>query len=248
MKLGTAQLMEEIGRNRILLMIVAVVSLIAAGAIGVLYVQRNLVRRLTSIGDTMRRLSSGETEITVASVGDRDEIGDMARAVVVFQDDARERIRLEGQTVEQRRQAEEERRRNEEAQRQAAAEQAQVVELLADGLKRLSAGDLTCRLGDGFSDSYRQIKDDFNAAVSGLQETIDAIAAAGREVANAAAEISTSTTDLSQRTEQQAASLEETSASLEEMATIVKKSSDNVRQAHQFATETHDVAIAAARW
>ena len=39
-------------------------------------------------------------------------------AVVVFQDDARERIRLEGQTVEQRRQAEEERRRNEEIQRQ----------------------------------------------------------------------------------------------------------------------------------
>jgi methyl-accepting chemotaxis protein len=242
MKVGTAQLMDELGRNRILLMIVAVISLIAAGAIGVLYVQRNLIRRLTSIGDTMRRLSSGETEITVGSVGDRDEIGDMARAVVVFQDDARERIRLEGQTVEQRRQAEEERRRNEEAQQQAAAEQAQVVELLADGLKRLSAGDLTCRLDDGFSESYRQIKDDFNAAVSGLQETIDAIAAAGHEVANAAAEISTSTTDLSQRTEQQAATLEETSASLEEMATVVKKSSDNVRQAHQFATETHDVA------
>jgi len=118
-----------------------VVSLIAAGVIGVFYVQRNLVRRLTSIGDTMRRLSSGETDVVVGSLGDRDEIGDMARAVVVFQDGAVERIRLEGQTVEQRKQAEDARRKNEEAQRQAAAEQAQVVQLLADGLKRLSAGD-----------------------------------------------------------------------------------------------------------
>jgi methyl-accepting chemotaxis protein len=242
MSLGTAQLVGELGRNRILLMIVAVVSLIAAGAIGVLYVQRSLIRRLTSIGDTMRRLSSGEIEVAIPSVGDRDEIGEMARAVVVFQDDARERIRLEGQTVAQRRQADEERRRNEEIQRQAAAEQAQVVELLANGLKRLSAGDLTCHLDDGFSDSYRQIKDDFNAAVAGLQETINAIAGAAREVASAAAEISSSTTDLSRRTEQQAASLEQTSASLEEMATIVKTSSDNVRQAHQLATETHGVA------
>jgi methyl-accepting chemotaxis protein len=242
MQSGAAQLMQELGRNRILLLIVAVVSLIAAGAIGVLYVQRNLIRRLTSIGDTMRRLSSGETGIVVGSVGDRDEIGDMARAVVVFQDGAVERIRLEGQTVEQRRQVEETRRKNEEAQRQAAAEQAQVVQLLADGLKRLSAGDLTFRLDGGFSDSYRQIRDDFNAAIAGLQETINAIAAAAREVANAAAEISTSTTDLSQRTEEQAASLEETSASLEQIAVIVRKNAENAQQANQFSTETHDVA------
>src|SRR5262249_32044764 len=159
---------------------------------GVFYVQRNLIRRLTSIGDTMRRLSAGETEITVASVGDRGGIGDMAGAVVVFQDGARGRIRLGGHTGEQRRPAGAERRRNEELQRPAAAEQAQVAARLADGLKRLSAGDLTCRLDDGFSESYRQIKDDFNVAVAGLQETINAIAGAAREVANAAAEISTS--------------------------------------------------------
>jgi methyl-accepting chemotaxis protein len=65
-------------------MIVAAVSLLVAGAIGVFYVQRRLVRRLTSVGDAMRRLSSGDTETTVPAAADRDEIGEMARSLEVF--------------------------------------------------------------------------------------------------------------------------------------------------------------------
>ena len=67
-----------------LLMIVAAISLLVAGAIGVFYVQRRLVRRLTSVGDAMRRLSSGETDTTVPAAADRDEIGEMARSLEVF--------------------------------------------------------------------------------------------------------------------------------------------------------------------
>jgi methyl-accepting chemotaxis protein len=84
MKRGAAVLMEELDRNRMLLLIVTLASLLAAGAIGLFYVQRRLIRRLTAIGDVMRRLSSGETGVSVPAVADRDEIGDMARAVEVF--------------------------------------------------------------------------------------------------------------------------------------------------------------------
>ena len=48
MKQGTAQLIDDLGRNRTLLVIVAIASLLAAAGIGVFYVQRRLVRRLTS--------------------------------------------------------------------------------------------------------------------------------------------------------------------------------------------------------
>ena len=48
------------------------------------YVQRRLVRRLTSVGDAMRRLSSGDTDMTVPAAADRDEIGEMARSLEVF--------------------------------------------------------------------------------------------------------------------------------------------------------------------
>jgi methyl-accepting chemotaxis protein len=84
MNRGASQLMEDLGRNRTLLLFVAVGSLLAAGAIGFFYVQRRLVRRLTSVGDAMRRLSSGETDMLVPAANDRDEIGEMARSLEVF--------------------------------------------------------------------------------------------------------------------------------------------------------------------
>ena len=84
MKQGTSRLIDDLGRNRALLLAVAIVSLFAAAAIGVFYVQRRLVRRLTSVGDAMRRLSSGETDVAVPAAADRDEIGEMARSLEVF--------------------------------------------------------------------------------------------------------------------------------------------------------------------
>ncbi len=84
MKSGSAQLLADLSRNRTLLLIVAATSVLAAGAIGIFYVQRRLVRRLIKIGDAMRRLSSGETDLKVPAAGDRDEIGEMARSLEVF--------------------------------------------------------------------------------------------------------------------------------------------------------------------
>ena len=116
------------------------------------------------------------------------------------------------------------------------------MRMLGDGLGRLSEGDLTVRLDDGFSDSYRQIKDDFNMAMERLQATIQAIALATGEVSNAAAEISAATSDLSQRTEEQAASLEETSASMEQISTTVKQNAQNAQHANALTQTTHQVA------
>src|SRR2546423_15476553 len=84
MQRGSIKLVEDLSRNRMLLLIVAGISLLVAGAIGVFYVQRRLVRRLTSVGEAMRRLSSGETDLSVPAAADRDEIGEMARSLEVF--------------------------------------------------------------------------------------------------------------------------------------------------------------------
>src|SRR6202030_851384 len=70
MKRGTAQLIENLDSNRTLLFIVAVASIVSAGGICVFYVRRKLIRRLTSIGDAMRHLSCGETDLAVPAIGD----------------------------------------------------------------------------------------------------------------------------------------------------------------------------------
>jgi methyl-accepting chemotaxis protein len=214
-----------------------VVGLFLAWLIG-----RGISKPVMSLTSTMEALARGDLQTEVVGSDRGDELGQMAKAVTVFREAGLEKIRLEGQTTEQRREAEEERRRNAEAQAKAAEEQARVVQLLAEGLKNLSEGDLTFRLTDGFSEQYQQIRDDFNTAISGLQETIEAIVSATREVAGASGEISGGTADLSQRTEEQAASLEETSASMEQISVTVKKNAENAQQASEFAVGTRQVA------
>jgi len=242
MKSGTSMLLEELAHNRMVLVAVALLSLLAAGAIAYFYVQRSLIRRLMALGDTMRRLSSGENDVAVPAVEDRDELGEMARAVLVFRDAAVEKERLEAQAAENRRLAEEERARNEAARAEAARQVAQVVDGLGRGLERLAQGDLTYRVRDNWAEEYRKIQDDFNGAIDQLHETLKAIADSTREVSNAASEISSSTTDLSQRTEEQAASLEETSASMEEISATVKKNAENAQHANALTKETWGIA------
>jgi len=206
------------------------------------FIGRGITRPIVSLTSAMEELAGGNLATEVAGNGRADELGQMAKAVLVFRDAGLEKVRLEGESAEQRREAEAERRRNAEAQTKAAEEQARVVASLARGLKSLSDGDLTFRLTDGFSDTYKQVRDDFNTAVAQLRATIEAIATAAREVAGASAEISGGTTDLSQRTEEQSASLEETSAALEEISATVKKNAESAQQANTFAVGTREVA------
>jgi methyl-accepting chemotaxis protein len=242
MRLGITQLTGQLDYNRTLLILAAVLSLAVSGAIAVLYVQRNLIRRLYSIRDAMRRLSSGDTGLDVPAVRDQDEIGEMARAVLVFRDRAVEKERIENEAAEQRRASAQAQAMAAEEQRKTSEEQTRVVRALNAGLGRLSGGDLTFRLTDEFPDAYEEIKDEFNLTITRLQETIEALSRATNEVSHASTEISASATDLSQRTEEQAASLEQTSASLQDISATVKRNAANAQQANASATSARDKA------
>jgi methyl-accepting chemotaxis protein len=121
MNQANVQLMEDLNRNRTLLSIVAVISVVVAAGIGVFYVQRRLIRRLTSMGDAMRLLSSGETDMAVPGAGDHDEIGEMAGSLEVFR----------AGEIERRRFAERERAEQTAHQERAAAVERMIAEFRA---------------------------------------------------------------------------------------------------------------------
>jgi methyl-accepting chemotaxis protein len=236
------------------LLITIMVIMIVVGCAASLLISRGISRPVMGIAKAIKRMAEGDFDTALPGLGRKDEIGEIAAAVEGIKVVAVEKARIEAEqaAARQAREAEELARQQKleaEIEAKAAAErakaaeeQSQVLQRLAAGLKSLSDGDLTVTLDEGFSDEYRQIKDDFNAAVGRLHETISSITAISREVSSATAEISTSTTDLSQRTEEQAASLEETSASMEEIASIVKKNAENAQQANQSAAATRAVA------
>jgi methyl-accepting chemotaxis protein len=221
-----------------------------------LYLGRNISRPIILMVRAMQRLSAGDVDSDPPKVDRNDELGEMAEALAVLREAAKEKMRLERETAEQRQQAEAQRQRAErdrqrhsdeqtraaEERAQAADEQRQVIALLAGGLKSLADGNLTTRLNDGLTADYQRIRDDFNGALGRLQETVRDIAAAAHEVAGATGEISASTNDLSQRTEEQAATLEQTSAALEEISATVKKNAENARAANKSVDSAFDLA------
>ena len=217
-------------------------GLLAVTGAVVAIVVLSITRPVGQLVDTMGALAKGQNDIEVPGAERGDELGHMARAVLIFRDAAVEKDRLEAESADQQKASEVERQRNEAARAAAAAQVKHVVDAVGEGLEQLAKGALTYRITDEFADEYKKVQGDFNAAIAQLQETIGSIVTSVREVSNAAAEISTSTTDLSQRTEEQAASLEETSASMEEISATVKQNAENAQQANQFAVGTREVA------
>jgi len=206
-------------------------------------VSRRVTAPLRNIQGAMLKLADGDFSVVLPGLDRKDEIGNVANSVERFKVIALEKARAEADETLKRQKAEAEMQAQAAEERaRAADEQARAMRMLGDGLGRLSEGDLTVRLDDGFSESYAQIKEDFNTAMERLQSTIQAIAMATGEVSNAAAEISASTTDLSQRTEEQAASLEETSASMEQISATVKQNAQNAQHANSLTQSTHQIA------
>ncbi|MBI4275775.1 MAG: HAMP domain-containing protein [Rhizobiales bacterium] len=192
---------------------------------------RSVTRPLRSLADDLAALSQNNNDIEIQGTARRDEIGQMARSVVVLRDAAMEKLRLEGLTAEQRKTAEEERLRNAEAAKKATEEQAAIVGAIGAGLAKLSHGDLTSRVEAAFPPAYQQLKDDFNAAMGQLQETMLTIVHAVNEIHSGTSEFSQATDNLSKRTEQQAASLEETAAAVDEITATVRKTADGANHA-----------------
>jgi methyl-accepting chemotaxis protein len=90
----TSSLAETLSRGRVLLLVVAFVSIFASIGVGTVYVQQRLVKRLLSINNAIRRLAAGDSETGLPSIATNDEMGEMARALQVLQAGEIERRKL----------------------------------------------------------------------------------------------------------------------------------------------------------
>lgn len=218
-------------------MIILILGIIVVISSAYLLVNNYIVIPMGKLGSIMGRLSGGDFSVRVPETDRQDEIGKMARTVLVFQDTGLEKQNLEQSAKKAAEEIEAERARNEAARAETAATQALVVENLAHGLERLSAGDLMFRITNSFSSDYEKLRIDFNHAMDVLQETMEKIAENSNSVRSSAGEITQSADDLSRRTEQQAASLEQTAAALDEITATVRKASDGSNEARTLVSE-----------
>ncbi|AMJ60842.1 methyl-accepting chemotaxis protein [Bosea sp. PAMC 26642] len=206
----------------------------------VILLSRRASGMLTSLSGTMNGLAAGDLNAEIAHQERSDEIGSMARSLVVFRDAALAKVemeadksRVEAQANTARDAADGERRRNEADRAEQSRIQESVVHALGNGLERLSEGDLTYRIDEPFSAEYAKLKDDFNGAIAKLQETMRQIATNTESMKAGSGEISQAADDLAGRTEQQASSVEETATALDELTATVRQTAESARQASQ---------------
>ncbi len=207
---------------------------VVIGLLLALLFTRSIGQPIVKLTRVMKALAAGDLTVTVANATHRNEIGEMAKAVLVFRDAAVEKARLEAEAAEQLRQTERERERNEESQRDAIIrERAIVADSVGSGLSKLAAKDLTYRMSSDIPDAYRKLQTDFNSAISQLEEALLNVSGSADTIHSGSREISVATDDLSRRTEQQAAQLEETAAALDEVTAAAKKAAESTVHARK---------------
>jgi methyl-accepting chemotaxis protein/methyl-accepting chemotaxis protein-2 (aspartate sensor receptor) len=102
-------------------------------------------------------------------------------------------------------------------------------------------GDLTARINTKRTDEIGDLALQFNAFVSRIDKTLQAVSTSTKSVHFASDEIAKGSQDLASRTEQAASSLQETSASMEEITATVAVTSDAATEANQLVLSTVDV-------
>jgi methyl-accepting chemotaxis protein len=199
----------------------------------VFFMRRTVSGLLSSLAGTMQRVAQGDHQTQIVGRGRADEIGQMAEALVTFNQAAIDKARLERAAEDQRQVLEAERHRKADLDQGAMEATRLVVESLGKALAALSQGDLTSYVAEAYSAEYEAIRENFNAAVAQLRDAMAVMATNTSSIKSGTNDISSAADDLSARTAQQAASLEETAAALEEITVTVKSTAEGADHARQ---------------
>jgi methyl-accepting chemotaxis protein len=193
---GAVQAQSDADSALRMLMIATVAGLLVIGGAAVAIVRSQIAGPLKALITTIAKLTDGHNDVEVAGTERRDEIGTMARALLVFRDAAIAKVAAETDKAA------------------ADATSQMVVEELGANLSSLSERDLTTRVTADFPGGFARLKSNFNDALENIQVAIRQVGESAANIRTGSAEIAQASEDLARRTESNAASLEETSAAL----------------------------------
>ena len=221
---------------------VLAVIFLAGIVAAMMIVSRGITGPIERLRNRMLTLADGETSTEIDGLARKDELGQMAKAVAVFRDNALDRARLEREADANRSLSEKERiERDTQRAREAEAVKF-AVDNLALGLSKLSEGDVSYRIDQPFVAGLDQVRSDFNNSAGKLETALTNVAQNARGIGAGANEIRSAADDLAKRTEQQAAAVEETAAALEEITTTVKDATRRAQEAGELVQRTRQGA------
>ncbi|MBB4952795.1 methyl-accepting chemotaxis protein [Agrobacterium vitis] len=208
---------------------------------GSILIGRSISRPLNGLKATMVNIAANDTSGDIAHTHRRDEIGQMANALVEIRNSVVERNQLETSRAASQTIMDQRRQEQAESERLNLERQAAVVTSFAKAFEALSQGDLTVRLAN-LPVEYVKLEADFNKAVSALAQTLSNIADCTLSVGRSVDEIKSAVTNLSKRTEGQAVNLEETAAAINDISHKIQSSESSIEKARTMAISAKDDA------
>jgi len=222
-----------------LMWVFAVMSVVVGGAVGYFYVSRNLLDRLTRIARAMGSLAQGDLGQEIKD-DSPDEIGDMAKAVAVFRNNAIDRQRLEEESA---------------AERLARENRARAIEDLVQKFDDVSARALTAVSNaaeemesaasalDHSSRSAGETTARVNASGSRAAENVDTVAAAAEEMTGSIAEIAQQISRSTEIAQDAANRVEQTNGDVAKLDEAAARIGDIVNLINDIAEQTNLLAL-----
>ena len=199
--------------------LMALSTLLAAGALWIVF--KRIIRSMNQMTRAMGTIAGGETEIVVPCLDRRDEMGAMAHALLVFQDNA-EKIR----SMQAEREA---------LEKAAQAEKAAAMKLLAD--------DFEARIGE-IVETVSSASTELEASAKTLTATADRSQQLATAVAAASEQATANVQSVASATEQLTSSVTEIGRQVQESARVA---GDAVGQARATNDRVGELSKAAGR-
>ncbi len=172
-------------------------------------IRGRVVGPISKIVGVMTRLAEGDNEVEVFGIERGDEIGDMAKTLQVFKDNAIEKVRLESE---------------QEANRKRALEE-----------KRQSMNELA----DRFEAQVKEVVDSVSSAATEMQSTAQQMSATAEETSRQSANVASASEQATANVQTVAATAEELSASIAEIGRQVSQSAKVAGNAVEEANSTN---------
>lgn len=226
--------------GRVLMIGIAIVGLAVAAAIGWFYVSQTLLKRVSAMATTMSALAEGNADVNLGFKPGPDEIGDMARSVDVFRQNAIERARLEAETEEERRMKE---KRSaaiesliqafEDASNQALTQVGEAANQMETSARAMSS---TAASTTGKSAAVAQ-------ASEGASQNVQTVAAAAEEMVSSIGEISQQITRSTEIAGNAVDQVEQTNGDVQRLDDAAKRIDDIVSLINDIAEQTNLLAL-----
>jgi methyl-accepting chemotaxis protein len=216
-------------------------ALIGIVAAVVFPISRSIAGPLGHLKGEMRKIADGELETEIDEVGRRDEIGEMARAVQVFKENAQQMQHLQSEQEELERKAEKEKRK---AMTELAdgfeAKVRGIVEALSKAATQMQA---TARSMADTADGARQQSTAVASGASQATANVQTVASASEQLSTSIAEIGQRVAQASTVSKKAADEGQRTNATVSGLSESAQKIGEVVALINDIASQTNLLAL-----